>query len=317
MHQRQQPSEELRRLAALQDGVLTREQCLAHQLSTKAVNRMISEGHWQRLSRGIYLTGAVAPAWRSLAWAGVMIGGDAARVGGRAAAHLEGLLDEAPDEIAILIPHGRRQGNRPPWVFVREKAAFRTSSRGNPPRIGIEDAVLDLCAEAAPAEVVGWLTMAVQRRLTTPERLRRALDRRTRQRHRQIILDLLSDVAEGAESPIEVRYARDVERAHGLPRGTRQAASRGGQHLRDVDYDAYGVLVELDGRLGHTGMGRFRDMWRDNEAVVENRVTLRYGSVDLYRRPCEVAFQVASILLHRGWTGFPTRCDRCRRVAER
>ena len=95
---------------------------------------------------------------------------------------------------------------------------------------------------------------------------------------------MLSDVAQGAQSPIEVLYARDVERVHGLPRGTRQAASRGQKYIRDVDYEAYGVVVELDGRVGHTGMGRFRDMWRDNAAIVENRVTLRYGSVDLYGR---------------------------------
>jgi hypothetical protein len=235
--------------------------------------------------------------------------------GGGAAAHLEGLLDEAPDEIAILIPHGQRQGSRPPWVFVRENGDFRASSRGNPPRICTEDAVLDLCAAAQPSDVVGLVTTSVQRRLTTPERLRSALDRRARQRHRQIILDLISDVAQGAESPLEVRYVRDVERAHGLPRGTRQSRSRSRQHIRDVDYKTYGVVVELDGRLGHTGMGRFRDMWRDNEAVAENRVTLRYGAVDLYRRPCEVALQVASILVQRGWTGLPARCDRCRRVA--
>ena len=315
MHPRQGPSEELRQLAALQDGVLTREQCLAHQLSSKAVDRLMSESHWQRLSCGIYLTGATEPTWRSLAWAGVLIGGDSARIGGRAAAHLEGLVDEPPDEIHILIPHAHRLRNRPPWLFQRENGAFRNPSRGSPPRIGVEDAVLDLCACGERADVVSWLTTSVQRRLTTPERLRRALDRRARQRHRQVILDLLSDVAQGAQSPIEVRYARDVERAHGLPRGTRQAASRGRQHVRDVDYEAYGVVVELDGRLGHTGMGRFRDMWRDNSATVENRVTIRYGAVDLYRRPCEVALQVASVLIRRGWTALPTRCDRCRRVA--
>jgi hypothetical protein len=192
---------------------------------------------------------------------------------------------------------------------------YRSSSRGSPPRIGIDDAVLDLCADGEPADVVGWLTTSVQRRLTTPERLRRALDRRARFRHRQVILDLLSDVAKGAQSPIEVLYARDVERAHGLPRGTRQAESRGRQYARDVGYEAYGLLVELDGRLGHTGMGRFRDMWRDNSATVENRATLRYGFVDLHRRPCEIALQVGSVLIQRGWTGLPVRCDRCRRVA--
>jgi hypothetical protein len=94
--------------------VLTREQSLAHQLSPKAITRLVLEGHWQSLSTGIYLTGATEPTWRSLAWAGLLIGGDSARVGGRAAAHLEGLVDEPPDEISILIPHAQRLRNRPP-----------------------------------------------------------------------------------------------------------------------------------------------------------------------------------------------------------
>ena len=315
MHSRQSPSKELRRLATLQDGVVSREQALAHQLSPKAVDRLISEGHWQRLSSGIYLTGATEPTWRSLAWAGVLIGGDAARVGDRAAAHLQGLVDQPPDVIHILIPHTQRLRDRPPWLFRRENSGFRVSSRGNPPRIGIEDAVLDLCADGGPADVVGWLTTSVQRRLTTPERLRRALDRLARQRHRQVILDSLADVALGAQSPIEVLYARDVERAHGLPTGHRQKRSRDGRSVRDVEYEEFGVVVELDGQLGHQGMGRFRDMWRDNVAIVENRVTLRYGAVDLHRRACEVATQVASVLIDRGWIDLPTRCHRCRRVA--
>ena len=37
---------------------------------------------------------------------------------------------------------------------------------------------------------------------------------------------------------MEVRFLRDVERAHGLPRGRRQAASVAGRlRLHDVAYD--------------------------------------------------------------------------------
>lgn len=308
------PSPDLRRLADWQDGVLTREQALAHQLSPKAVDRLVTDGHWRRLTSGLYLTAAIDPTWRALAWAGVLAGGDAARLGGRAAAHVEGLIDQPPANILVLIPHAQRLPDRSPWLFRRDTGGYRVAGRGDPPRISIEDAVLDLCARSESAEVVGWLTSAVQRRLTTSERLRRALDRRARQRHRQVILDLLGDVADGAESPIEVRYARDVERAHELPRGTRQARSGDRRHLRDVEYKDYGVVVELDGRIGHTGMGRFRDMWRDNSATVEDRVTLRYGAADLYGRPCAVAGQVAAVLSRRGWRAFPSRCERCRRV---
>lgn len=74
-------------------------------------------------------------------------------------------------------------------------------------------------------------------------------------------------------------------------------------------YDAFGTIVELDGRL-HI-LGRFRDMERDNATLLEGDLTLRYGWPDITERPCQVAWQVAALLTARGWAGAPTRCDRC------
>ena len=94
----------------------------------------------------------------------------------------------------------------------------------------------------------------------------------------------------------------------------RRQAKRGSTEI-DVFYDEFGLLVELDGRLGHEGMGRFRDMRRDNPATTEGLATLRYGHADVFGLPCEVALEVATNLIRRGWTGFPTRCDHCLRAA--
>jgi len=105
--------------------------------------------------------------------------------------------------------------------------------------------------------------------LTTANRLLAAVAARKRMRWRRDIRAILGDVGSGAESPLEVRYLRTVERAHGLPRGLRQAprARRGGRYYDDVGYAAFGVLVELDGRLGHGADGHFRDLRRDNAAA--------------------------------------------------
>ena len=78
-------------------------------------------------------------------------------------------------------------------------------------------------------------------------------------------------------------------------------------------YEEYQLVVELDGRLGHDGIGRFRDMYRDNAGVVEGVVTLRYGWHDVTDRPCAMAIQVGDVLMRRGWFGVPRRCDRCRK----
>ncbi|MGI3786269.1 MAG: hypothetical protein ACRYG2_36455, partial [Janthinobacterium lividum] len=161
------------------------------------------------------------------------------------------------------------------------------------------------------------LTLAVERRRTTDRRLLRALAGRRRYPRRELLEGLLADVAVGVRSPLEMTYLRDVERAHGLSALVkRQRPSHDRKAVRDVWYLDFGVVVELDGRLGHTELGRFRDMNRDNTASLDGLLTLRYGAGDLHGRPCAVAAQVARSLQQRGWTGLPTRCPRCLRVPD-
>ncbi len=77
-------------------------------------------------------------------------------------------------------------------------------------------------------------------------------------------------MADGAESAMEVRYVRDVERAHGLPRGdaTGPYARRPRAERHDVGYVEQRVLVELDGELGHEGRAaRIRDGRRDRRGA--------------------------------------------------
>ena len=75
-----------------------------------------------------------------------------------------------------------------------------------------------------------------------------------------------------------------------------------------------GTLVELDGKAGHTGAGKFRDMRRDNSATVDGLSTLRYGWSAVHDEPCVVAVEVAEVLINRGWRGLLERCGRCRLV---
>ncbi|SEE33058.1 hypothetical protein [Jiangella alba] len=67
------------------------------------------------------------------------------------------------------------------------------------------------------------MTAACQRRLTTPQRLADALTRRKKIRWRPMTEAMLADVADGAQSPLELRHLRRVERAH---RGTRPRPAR-------------------------------------------------------------------------------------------
>jgi very-short-patch-repair endonuclease len=127
---------------------------------------------------------------------------------------------------------------------------------------------------------------------------------------REELVAALGDVAAGAQSSLELRYLRDVERAHGLPGGSRQQAviRPGGRYYDDVRYPEFGVVVELDGRPAHPDEARWRDIRRDNTSVAQGRRVLRYGWADVTARPCDVAAQVGEVLHACGWTGAARSC---------
>jgi hypothetical protein len=264
---------------------------------------------WQRLAAGLYYCETGAVPWTALAWGGVLLGGDSARLGGAAAAYLHGLLAPPPEVIDVLVTHGTRRVSRGPWQFVQERRSIRGPSHGAPPRLSIEDCVLDVCAAGVTREIVDLVSGAIQQRMTTADRLRRRLESRPRQPRRAFLEQLLAEVDEGAESPLELNYLREVERPHGLPAGTRQHRSRG--TVRDVHYKQFGTVVELDGARGHQGRGRHRDMRRDNHSTRAGEATLRYGWWDVVESPCLVAAEVAVVLQLRGWSGLIRLCPAC------
>ena len=106
-------------------------------------------------------------------------------------------------------------------------------------------------------------------------------------------------------------YLREVERPHGLPVGNRQRSRLGLPYCTDVGYDSYRLLVELDGRDGHEGAGRFRDMRRDNRFAAGGFSTLRFGFFDVVDHPCAVAGQVWAVLAERGHSKSFSHCSRC------
>lgn len=297
------------RLADRQAGALTREQVQAH-MSGEAVPRLVREGRWRRAASGIYLLHTPPDPFETLAWVGVLAGGDSAMLGGRAAGFVQGICSKAPDEVTVLVPHSSNRRIEPPWRFVRRRHLPR--ARGLLPVTPPEWTVLDLC-DVEPEQSVQWVTSAMRQRLVSPISLLAALHERARISRtplptRDLLEAMLAD-AQGLESPLEHVYATRVEQAHGLPRGVRQPRLAGGR--RDVRYD--GLLVELDGRLGHEDTWSiFRDMTKDNAASMEGYFSHRYGWHDCWSRPCETALQVATKLRQLGWSGQPHPCRDCR-----
>lgn len=317
MFPRREVPDALLRLAGQQAGLVTLEQARGHDLSHQVLKRLLRDDQWRRVATGVYSTVPVAPSWETLAWAGTLLGGPHARLGPEASGFLYGLVRRPPRPIDVLVPAASPVRVAGAWRFIREQDGVRSGrSPGAPPRLTPECTVLDLANARSASAVAGLLTVAVQRGLTKPERLRSQLDTRARQRHRALIAGMLVDVADGVESHLEMLYLRTVERPHGLPKGDRQDPNPDLPCERDVLYRAYNLLVELDGQQWHEGENQFRDMNRDNRHALRDELTLRFGYFDVAGRPCPVAYQVYLALVKRGYFDPFLRCRRCLNVPE-
>lgn len=124
------------------------------------------------------------------------------------------------------------------------------------------------------------------------------------------LLAALADVAEGAQSNLEWRYVRNVERAHGLPAARRQAKIVTGNRTRYADnlYEEAKLAVELDGQAAHPPEQRWADSHRDNEHACLGIMTVRYNWSDVTNRPCAVAAAVGALLRMRGTAVRLRRC---------
>ncbi len=309
-----------RALLGCQEGVIARWQIPQAEIETVAVDRLIRRGRWQVLYRGVYATFTGPPSRPAVLWAAVLRAGPDAALSHHTAAELDLLADRLSAVVHVTVPvedrlrvPGTESGSLLPRIVAHRSARIGQARHPTrvPPRTRLEETTLDL-TQAAPTadEAIGWLIQACSRRLTTASLLIEACSVRPRLRWRREMTVALSDIAEGVHSVLEWRYVRKVERPHGLPSAVRQAPSRIGQRSRYLDnhYEDFGLAVELDGRAAHPLDARWRDIHRDNASAAAGITTLRYNWGDVTTRPCQVAAEVASVLLSRGWQGRPRHC---------
>jgi Transcriptional regulator, AbiEi antitoxin len=207
-----------------QSGVVTRAQALAAGMTVDAIRAHLRAGRWQPLFRSTYATFSGPVPRVGILWSAVLAAGTGAALSRQSAGEVWGLVDEPQTPIHLVLPSQRRVNPMRGVVVHRSRRAdlARHPSR-TPPRTRVEETVVDLVDAAGGLEqAVAWITRACGLRLTRPDRIVEALTIRARVRWRTEVLAALQDVADGAQSPLELRYLRDVERAHRLPSGSRQ-----------------------------------------------------------------------------------------------
>jgi hypothetical protein len=301
-----------------QSGVADRSQALRAGYSRRAMAYRLKSAKWRRVQRGVYATFTGPVHREARLWAALRRAGPGAMLSHETAAEVHGLTDKPSAKIHITVSPGRHPARHKPIKGV----VIHRSDQSRParlpewklPRTRIEDTVLDLVTTADTFdEAYSWISRALSERLVTADMLREALSTRSRIRWRVWLTEALADAEEGAYFPLERRYARDVERAHGLPQAERQARRTidGKTHYKDNWYADYRVCVELDGPTYHQNERVQQDKHRDNvNLAVDAAQTYRFGPVDVTERACESAGMVAATLQRRGWQGQPRSCRR-------
>jgi len=300
-------------LTFVQSGVLARRQLLEVGLSANDLRRMLRRRELVIAAPGVYVDHTGPLTWRQREWVAVLAAWPAALCCESA---IPGM---AAKEIGVAVGLHRTLVPLPgtrlhPMACLDERVDWRAS----PPRVRPTHAVIDVMTRRIRdddiAGAYGALCQACYA-ATSPDRIARALARRSRVSGRALIVGMLSDLRTGACSVLERGYLHRVERAHGLPRGARQrpSAASGQQTAQDVRYEEYGVVVELDGRAIHDRPASWdADARRDlAELAVSTAVTARvtYGLV--FGGQCATAGWIGQILRRRGWEGRLERCPLC------
>lgn len=301
-----------------QYDLLTRRQCLGAGMTDDAVQWRVSSGRWVRLRDGVFLTKPGRDDWNVTATAellGCLSGAPAADAAfcGRSALYLWGLERTPPTVTEVVVPYERAIASGP-TLRVRRSVRWEdlVDERAFPWRTTLPATLLDVAAKGTPIDALSTVALAVQKEVVSVGQLRAELARRQGHRHSRVLGPALAEVEDGAQSGAEVLYVRDVERAHGLPVGSRQAPSDAGRRrFHDNEYEDYSLIVEVDGRLGHERWAdRVKDGRRDRQLLSSARATTRVFWADVAATPCDTAVDIGAILRARGWPGRARRCRR-------
>ncbi len=306
-------------LLSVQAGIVDRDQALDVGFSQRQISYRLRSGVWQRAYPGVYATFTGELPRHARLWAAVRFAGDGAMVSHETAAEVHGMIDRPTPDIHVTVPLSRRPARtrRPVRGIVVHRSDQSREHLPGPfklPLTRADDTVLDLVADAPTFDhAYTWISRAVSRNVVTATALRVALARRSRIRWRTWLNDAFAEAQDGVMSSLELRYVRNVERAHGLPASQHQTRGQlnGRTHFKDNWYPEYLLAVEIDGPTYHSNEQVQRDKERDNANLATDDVkTLRFGPVDVTERACETAAMVGATLRRNGWQGAPRPCRR-------
>jgi hypothetical protein len=280
-------------IASSQHGVVTRAQLLSAGLTTHEIRHRVDAGALLREHWGVYRVGHRAPSVEARYLAAVLACGEDARLSGRAAAHLLGLLKGRAPKAEVTAPRQRCV----PGVRVRRAQldrADRAIHRGIPVT-AVPRTLIDLAADLSLDALARACHEAGVRYRMTPAHLAAALARRPRNTPGAPKLRRIVDGdARVTLSPLERRFL-ELLAEHGLPlpRTNRPA---GAYHV-DCRWPDRRVTVELDSyRFHHSRHAWEQDRRRERDARARGDDFRRYTWADVFEQPAHMLAELRRLL---------------------
>lgn len=329
------PAGTWQRILDEQHGIITTKQMYENGVNKDSIDHCVETGQWLRVFRGV-ISVTNGPLTREMQLsAALLYAGRGALLSHASAAEEWGWIQPGPGPIHVTVPYGCSATSRPPTmrhakqnftsesneqihpgvVVHRSRAMGHIGVETNPARTSIADTVLDL-AVAEPSSRLATIALvsAMSSGGVNVAAMTRKIEARRPMRYSKPILHTLALMRDGVHSALEHRYVLDVEQAHGLPAGQRQAPVfvDGRKLFEDIRYEICDLIVRLDGQAFHSvKQRRFRDRRRDNAAELRNLPRLVYGWHEVTQDPCGVYREVREVLVREGWNDASFPCERC------
>ena len=293
----------VRGIADAQGGVVSRDQLRAAGITAPEVAGHLRAQRWRAVhSQSIAVHTGPLPLCGHH-WAAVLEAGGRGCLDGASALVARGLEHFTEDTIRVSVPRGVLV-RRADGVDIRQTRRLAPDDlapsgipRTRPEVAGVRAALWARSEKQATL----LLTMVVQQRLTTPERLGAQAIRVRRDGRRLMVTAVISDLLGGVRSLGEHEFAQ-MCRERGLPEPSRQVVRQGpdGRCYLDVCWEQWGVVVEVDG-IQHTWAGNIvADALRHNAIALERAVVLRLPLLGLRVAPDEFFEQIVAALVGRG-----------------
>ncbi|MFD1827228.1 hypothetical protein [Mumia zhuanghuii] len=294
----------VRREAQTQDGVLSRRQLYGTGLSRWEVGAELRAERWRLHGRQTIAVHTGDLAGDAMLWHAVIEAGARGVLDGVSALVAAGLTGFTIPAVRVSVPRGARVV-KIAGIDIRQTRRLRPSDRvgaGIPRVWPWIAAVRGALWARTDREAATLLAMVVQQRLTTAKRIGLALLDVRRDRRRRFVEMIVLDLIGGAQSLGELDFA-GMARRRGLPEPDRQVVRRGrdGRIYLDVIWEAFAVVVEIDGIHHAFAQNLVNDALRHNAVTLRIATVLRLPLLGL--RVASDAFfaQIAEALVAGGW----------------